>query len=118
MLTVTPVAPAAIASSTLLNTRVAVSVMNGLGVSILSTPKGVMSDTAARVESTDFAFFVTAVMINRQTGGELSEVLKNISHTIHVGYQYSKDEEDLIRSSNGWGAVRIVNETCPANAGP
>ncbi len=33
----------------------------------------------ARVESTDFAFFVTAVVIQRQTGGDLSNVLGNIS---------------------------------------
>ena len=41
-----------------------------------------LKDTAARVESTDFAFFVTAVLIQRQTGGDLSEVLKNISGMI------------------------------------
>jgi tight adherence protein B len=37
---------------------------------------------AARIESTDFAFFVTAVLIQRQSGGDLSEVLKNISGMI------------------------------------
>ena len=41
-----------------------------------------LKDMSTRIEATDFAFFVTAVMINRQTGGDLSEVLKNISHTI------------------------------------
>jgi tight adherence protein B len=41
-----------------------------------------LKDTAGRVESTDFAFFVTAVLIQRQTGGDLSEVLKNISGMI------------------------------------
>ncbi len=35
-----------------------------------------------RVESTDFAFFVTAVLIQRQTGGDLSEVLGNIGAMI------------------------------------
>jgi tight adherence protein B len=35
-----------------------------------------------RVESTDFAFFVTAVLIQRQTGGDLSEVLNNIGGMI------------------------------------
>jgi len=29
------------------------------------------------------------------------------SHEIHVGYQYYKDEEDLDRRSNGWGALTI-----------
>jgi tight adherence protein B len=39
-------------------------------------------DMASRVDSTDFAFFVTAVLIQRQTGGDLSEVLSNISDMI------------------------------------
>jgi tight adherence protein B len=38
-----------------------------------------LKDMTARVESTDFAFFVTAVVIQRQTGGDLSNVLGNIS---------------------------------------
>jgi tight adherence protein B len=38
-----------------------------------------LKDMASRIESTDFAFFVTAVLIQRQTGGDLSEVLNNIS---------------------------------------
>jgi tight adherence protein B len=41
-----------------------------------------LKDTAGRIDSTDFAFFVTAVLIQRQTGGDLSEVLRNISHMI------------------------------------
>ena len=41
-----------------------------------------LKDTAGRIESTDFAFFVTAVLIQRQTGGDLSEVLRNISSMI------------------------------------
>lgn len=41
-----------------------------------------LKDMAKRIESTDFAFFITAVLIQRQTGGDLSEVLKNISGMI------------------------------------
>lgn len=41
-----------------------------------------LKDMATRIESTDFAFFVTAVLIQRQTGGDLSEVLTNISGMI------------------------------------
>ncbi len=37
---------------------------------------------ATRIESTDFAFFITAVLIQRQSGGDLSEVLTNISGMI------------------------------------
>jgi tight adherence protein B len=41
-----------------------------------------LTDMANKIESTDFAFFVTAVLIQRQTGGDLSEVLSNISGMI------------------------------------
>jgi tight adherence protein B len=37
---------------------------------------------ASRVDSLDVRFFVTAVMIQRQTGGDLAEVLENISGVI------------------------------------
>jgi tight adherence protein B len=37
---------------------------------------------ATRIDSTDFAFFITAVLIQRQSGGDLSEVLSNISGMI------------------------------------
>ncbi|WP_428936835.1 type II secretion system F family protein [Fontivita pretiosa] len=42
----------------------------------------VLREMAKRIESTDFAFFVTATLIQRQTGGDLSEVLGNISDMI------------------------------------
>jgi tight adherence protein B len=41
-----------------------------------------LKDMSARVDSTDFSFFVTAVLIQRQTGGDLSEVLGNISNMV------------------------------------
>lgn len=49
----------------------------------LGTPlEEALKEGAMRVESTDFGFFVTAVLIQRQTGGDLSEVLQNISGMI------------------------------------
>jgi tight adherence protein B len=41
-----------------------------------------LKDTAIRVDNPDFGFFVTAILIQRQTGGDLSEVLTNISDMI------------------------------------
>jgi tight adherence protein B len=41
-----------------------------------------LKEMAGRIESTDFAFFVTAVLIQRQTGGDLSVVLNNISSMV------------------------------------
>lgn len=51
---------------------------HSLGQSLEEALKG----AATRVNSTDFAFFVTSVLIQRQTGGDLSEVLNNISNMI------------------------------------
>lgn len=50
--------------------------------SLGQTLEDCLKDMARRIESTDFAFFVTAVLIQRQTGGDLSEVLTNISGMI------------------------------------
>ncbi len=50
--------------------------------SLGSSMENCLKDMSIRIESTDFAFFVTAVLIQRQTGGDLSEVLGNISGMI------------------------------------
>lgn len=41
-----------------------------------------------------------------------------ISHSVHLGLQWYREEEDLLRSSNGWGTVTIPGGTtsCPANS--
>ncbi len=49
-----------------------------LGVKI----EDALQSMAQRVDSLDVRFFVTAVMIQRQTGGDLAEVLDNISGVI------------------------------------
>jgi tight adherence protein B len=41
-----------------------------------------LREMAIRLESTDFAFFATAVILQRQSGGDLAEVLQNISHMV------------------------------------
>jgi tight adherence protein B len=41
-----------------------------------------LREMAVRLESTEFAFFVTAVIIQRSSGGDLAEVLKNISNMV------------------------------------
>lgn len=50
--------------------------------SLGQTIESALRDAATRIDSPDFAFFVTAVMIQRQTGGDLTEVLRNISAMI------------------------------------
>jgi tight adherence protein B len=51
---------------------------HSLGISI----EEALKEMATRIDSSDFAFFVTATLIQRQTGGDLSEVLGNISGMI------------------------------------
>ncbi len=49
-----------------------------------------LKDMADRLDSTDFAFFVTAVLVQRQTGGDLAEVLDNISRMIRQRIRLSQ----------------------------
>ena len=49
-----------------------------------------LKDMSSRVDSTDFSFFVTAVLIQRQTGGDLSEVLGNISRLVRSRMRLSQ----------------------------
>lgn len=51
---------------------------HSLGASMEDTLRAAVD----RVDSSDFAFFVTAVLIQRQTGGDLGEVLSNIGAMI------------------------------------
>lgn len=43
---------------------------------------------------------------------------EKVTHEIHLGYQWFRDEEDLDRSSNGWGAITVPGGrlNCPANS--
>ena len=49
-----------------------------------------LKEMSVRVDSTDFSFFVTAVLIQRQTGGDLSEVLGNISNLVRQRMRLSQ----------------------------
>ncbi|MEW6338956.1 MAG: carboxypeptidase regulatory-like domain-containing protein [Acidobacteriota bacterium] len=43
----------------------------------------------------------------------------NVTHELHVGYQWFTDEEDLYRYSNGWGQIEVYGGTsnCPSGTG-
>ena len=41
----------------------------------------------------------------------------NVTHELHFGYQYSKDQEDLSRTSNGWGDISVVGGRDTASDG-
>jgi tight adherence protein B len=48
-------------------------------ISLGLPPEGALKEMTQRIDSTDFAFFVTAVLVQRQTGGDLAQVLDNIT---------------------------------------
>jgi hypothetical protein len=37
-----------------------------------------------------------------------------VSHELHAGYQYYVDKEELLRTSNGWGAITVPGGRLPA----
>jgi hypothetical protein len=41
-----------------------------------------------------------------------------ITHELHAGYQYYVDEEELLRTSNGWGAITVPGGRLPATGLP
>ena len=43
---------------------------------------------------------------------------QKVTHNLHVGYQWSKDQEDLYRTSNGWGSITIPGGriNCPTES--
>lgn len=53
---------------------------HSLGASL----ENAMKEMAERVGTPDFSFFVTAVLIQRTTGGDLAEVLTNISNMVRA----------------------------------
>lgn len=48
-------------------------------ISLGTPPDKALKSMTERIESSDFAFFVTAVLVQRQTGGDLAQVLDNIT---------------------------------------
>jgi tight adherence protein B len=46
-----------------------------------------LHNLSARVPSLDVKFFVTAVLIQRETGGNLSEILENLGHVVRERFK-------------------------------
>jgi tight adherence protein B len=67
-----------------------------------------LRDMAGRVESTDFAFFVTAVLIQKQTGGDLSEVLTNISKLIRQRMRLSQQVKAKTAEGRFTGYIMVA----------
>ena len=82
-----------------------------------------LQSMAERVDSLDVRFFVTAVVIQRQTGGDLAEVLDNISGVIRERLELAGLVRGLTAEGrlSGWvlfalpsmvfGATMVLNPT-------
>jgi tight adherence protein B len=62
-------------------------------------------DTARRIDLEDFAFFVTSVSIQRQTGGDLAEILDNINGMIRARIRLSQHVKALTAEGRATGYV-------------
>ncbi len=70
--------------------------------------EGAMRDMADRVGTSDFAFFVTAVLIQRQTGGDLAEVLTNISGMIRARLRLAQHIKAITAQGRLVGSILLV----------
>jgi hypothetical protein len=69
-------------------------VLNGVHVG------GGTNGYASQFNQQDFTRDSAQIAYNITLGG-------GIAHDLHFGYQWSRDEEDLVRSSNGWGEISV-----------
>ena len=53
----------------------------------MSPMKDALENLTARVPSLDVRFFATAVLIQRETGGNLSEILENLAHVVRERFK-------------------------------
>jgi len=74
-----------------------------LGVSITDT----LRDMTSRVPNLDLQFFATAVILQRQTGGDLAEILEKISHLTRERYQIKGQIQALTGEGRMSGIVLL-----------
>ena len=74
-----------------------------LGVSITDT----LRDMTDRIPNLDLQFFATAVILQRQTGGDLAEILDKISHLTRERYQIKGQIQALTGEGRMSGIVLL-----------
>jgi tight adherence protein B len=67
-----------------------------------------LRETSERVGTPDFAFFVTAVLIQRQTGGDLAEVLTNIGSMIRARIRLQQHVKAITAEGRLVGYILLV----------
>jgi tight adherence protein B len=68
----------------------------------------VLREMAQRIDVKDVAFFVTAVLIQRQTGGDLAEVLKNISSMVRARIRLKQHVKAITAEGRLVGGILLV----------
>jgi tight adherence protein B len=76
--------------------------------SLGSPLEDVMKEMAQRIDVTDVAFFVTAVLIQRQTGGDLAEVLKNIAGMVRSRIRLQQHVKAITAEGRLVGGILLV----------
>ena len=67
-----------------------------------------MKDMAERVGTPDFSFFVTAVLIQRTTGGDLAEVLTNIGNMVRARIRLQQHVKAITAQGRMVGYILLV----------
>lgn len=67
-----------------------------------------MLNLARRIDSVDVKFFVTAVVIQRETGGNLAEIMQNIAHIIRERFRILGDVRTLTAHGRFSGVILSV----------
>lgn len=67
-----------------------------------------MINLAKRVDSVDMKFFVTAVVVQRETGGNLAEIMENIAHIIRERFRILGDVRTLTAHGRFSGVILSV----------
>ena len=75
-----------------------------LGISLEDSLKGMME----RIPNLDLKFFVTSVAIQRQTGGDLAEILDRIGHVIRERFKILGQVKALTAEGRLSGIVLIA----------
>jgi tight adherence protein B len=68
----------------------------------------VLKEMAQRMDVTDVSFFVTAVLIQRQTGGDLAEVLKNIAGMVRSRIRLHQHVKAITAEGRLVGGILLV----------
>src|SRR5206468_4439050 len=67
-----------------------------------------LKDMALNIDIPDFSFVVTAVLIQRQTGGDLAEVLKNISGMVRARIRLQQHVKAITAEGRMVGGILLA----------